>query len=77
MQKEYRCTRNATYSHKCIGHDDLTARQGYYIKASSEEEALQKMAVRFPEEMSYGFTVQEWQGFNVTVEEICHPEQNE
>jgi hypothetical protein len=33
--KEYRCTRNALYRHDCLGHDDLGARQGYYIQAST------------------------------------------
>ncbi|MEP0750069.1 hypothetical protein [Coleofasciculus sp. FACHB-501] len=68
--KEYRCTRNASYSHNCIGHDDVTARQGYYINAESKEEAWEKMAIRFPEESAEGFTVQEWEGFNVTVVEV-------
>ena len=70
MPKEYRCTRNALYSHQCLGHDDLSARQGYYIMAASEEEAWQRMATRFPEEVIEGFTVQEWQGFDVVVEEV-------
>ncbi len=70
MHKEYRCTRNALYTHDCIGHDDISARQGYYIKALDTEEALEKMATRFPEEVNEGFTIQEWEGFNVTVEEI-------
>ena len=47
MQKEYRCTRSALYTHDCLGHDDITVRQGYYIKADSEEEALQRMATGF------------------------------
>ncbi|KJH70298.1 hypothetical protein UH38_19285 [Aliterella atlantica CENA595] len=68
--REYRCTRNASYSHDCIGHDDLTARQGYYIQASSAEEAWEKMAARFPEETKEGFTVQEWEGFDVVIEEV-------
>lgn len=68
--KEYRCTRNASYSHQCLGRDDLSARQGYYIMASSQEEAWEKMAVRYPEETKEGFTVQEWQGFDVTVVEV-------
>lgn len=68
--KEYRCTRNASYSHNCIGQSDLTARQGYYIQASGAEEAWEKMAIRFPEEVNAGFTVQEWEGFDVTVVEI-------
>jgi hypothetical protein len=73
--KEYRCTRNDPYSHQCIGHDDLTARQGYYIQAHSIEEAWQKMAIRFPEEVEAGFTVQEWEGFNVKVVEIRRDEE--
>jgi hypothetical protein len=58
------------YSHQCIGHDDLTARQGHYIQAHSIEEAWQKMAIRFPEETEAGFTVQEWRGLNVFAIEI-------
>ena len=69
MQREFRCTRNASYSHQCLGHNDVSARQGYYITATSKESAWEKMATRFPEETSEGFTVQEWQGFNVTVVE--------
>lgn len=73
--KEYRCTRNASYSHDCIGRDDVTARQGYYINANSAEEAWEKMAVRFPEETEAGFTTQEWQSFNVVVVEVKRDEQ--
>lgn len=65
--KEYRCTRNALYSHDCIGRDDLTARQGHYIHANSAEEAWEKMAIRFPKETEAGFTVEEWESFNVKV----------
>lgn len=72
--REYRCTRNALYSHDCIGRDDVTARQGHFLWAESEEEAWQKMATRFPEETAEGFTVQEWEGFNVTVVEIKRDE---
>ena len=57
---EYRCTRNASYTCDCYGRDDITARQGYYIHAESEEEAWQQMAIRFPEETRAGFTVQDW-----------------
>ena len=67
--QEYRCTRNAPYTHNCIGRDDLTARQGYYIQASSAEEAWERMAIRYPEETSIGFTVQDWEGFNIVIEE--------
>jgi len=69
MSQEYRCTRNASYSHDCIGKNDPTVRQGYYIQAQSREEALEKMAIRFPEEVKQGFTVEEWKSFNVTVVE--------
>jgi len=72
--KEYRCTRNASYSHQCIGRNDISARQGYYIKAHSIEEAWQKMAIRFPEEANVGFTVQEWEGFDVKVVELKRDE---
>ncbi len=57
---EYRCTRNASYTGDCKGRDDITARQGYYIHASSEEEAWQQMALRYPNETAAGFTVQDW-----------------
>lgn len=70
MQREFRCTRNAPYSHQCLGHDDSSARQGYYIIASSQEEAWEKMASRFPKETDEGFTVEEWQGGDVTVVEV-------
>jgi len=70
MPKEYRCTRNASYSHQCLGHDDLSARQGYYLMAESSEEAWQKMACRFPEETLEGFTVQEWEGSDISVVEV-------
>jgi len=69
MEREYRCTRNALYSHQCLGYHDLSARQGYYIMAASQEEAWEKMASRFPKETEEGFTVQEWEGFDVAVVE--------
>ena len=67
---EYRCTRNASYTCDCTGRDDVTARQGYYIHAHSEEEAWQQMASRYPEETTLGFTIQDWSehsGKSVTV----------
>ena len=67
---EYRCTRNASYTCDCTGRDDITARQGYYIHAHSEEEAWQQMASRYPEETAAGFSVQDWSehsGKSVTV----------
>ena len=65
---EYRCTRNFLYS-----DDDLTVRQGHYIHAESEEEAREIMATRYPDEITAGFTVEEWQSFNVTVVEVYRP----
>ena len=67
---EYRCTRNALYTHDGIAHDDLSVRQGYYLQAENAEEAWQKMALKFPEETEAGFTMQEWESFNIRVIEI-------
>lgn len=67
---EFRCTRNTPYAHDCIGYEDLTVRQGYYLQADNAEEAWEKMAARFPEETRLGFTVQEWKSFNVTVIQV-------
>ncbi|MEL4895946.1 hypothetical protein [Crocosphaera sp. Alani8] len=72
---EYRCTRNASYTSDCAGRDDLTARQGYYIEAESHEGAWKEMATRFPDDVSYGFTVQEWEPFNVRVVEVTNDEE--
>jgi hypothetical protein len=74
IKKEFRCTRNALYLHDCTGRDDIRERQGYYIWASSAEEAWEKMAVRFPEETEAGFTVQEWESFDVKIVEIKRDE---
>jgi hypothetical protein len=66
---EFRCTRNTPYIHDCLGRDNWSARQGYYIKAHDRDEALAKMAERFPEDTE-GFTATKWQGFDVTVVEV-------
>ena len=42
-----------------IGRDDLTARQEYLIQASSVEEAWERIAIRYPDETSVDFTVQD------------------
>jgi hypothetical protein len=73
---EFRCTRNAPYTHNCLGHDDITARQGFYIEANDPEEAWQKMALRFPNEVEEGFTVQKWERFNVRIVEVKPDEDN-
>jgi hypothetical protein len=69
MAQEYRCTRNAPYEHECLGQLDLRERQGHYVWAECEEAAWGKMAVKFPEEVRAGFTVQKWEGFNVRIGE--------
>ena len=38
------------------------------------EEAWEKMATRFPEEAEFGFTVQEWESFDVRVVEVKRDE---
>lgn len=70
--KKYRCTRNALYTHDCLGRDDLVPRQGHYIEANSAEEAWEKMAIRFPNEVKEGFTVHEWKSFSVKIVEVKH-----
>lgn len=47
---EFRCTRNAMYSHPCIGRDNLSARQGHYVTADSAEAARREMRKQFPED---------------------------
>lgn len=72
--REYRCTRNALYAHDCTGRDDIRERQGHYIWAINEEAAWQEMARRYPKETAAGFTVQEWEGFDVIVVEVRQEE---
>lgn len=72
--KEYRCTRNALYTHDCTGRDDLRERQGHYIWAVSDEAAWEEMARRYPEETKAGFTVEKWESFDVIVVEIKRDE---
>jgi hypothetical protein len=55
---EYRCTRNSKYT-SGVGQIDLTARQGYYVRAASTNEAFAKMRLAFPEDTE-GFTVEFW-----------------
>ena len=57
---EYRCTRNSPYMHECIGKDDLGARQGHYVQATSALEAMEIMAEDFPQD-KHGFTAELWQ----------------
>ena len=58
---EWRCTRPAVYQNDdCPGRTNLSARQGYYIRANTASEALKIMASKFPEEASFGFDCQLW-----------------
>lgn len=62
MMNEYRVTRDTLYANPhCVGHKDLTARDGHYIKAASQEDALMEMKKRYPHDV-HGFTVQFWKG---------------
>ena len=55
---QYRCTRNQPYQNPhCLGIPDLSARQGYYINAATEQEAIAIMAQLYPDDDA-GFTAQ-------------------
>ena len=66
MITEWRCTRNTMYSSEtCLGHNDLTVRQGHYIRADTKVEALMEMIKRFPQDVMYqtamqAFTIDCW-----------------
>ena len=48
---EYRMTLNGPYAEPtCAGHDDISARQGYYVVAFTEDEARDIMLKIFPNE---------------------------
>lgn len=67
----YRMTRPNAYGVGTPGHLELSARQGYYIRALSEAEAHREMRERFPydshfdlqvwseEEASYGTVIEQ------------------
>lgn len=57
---EYRCTRNWCYAQGTLGATDTSARQGHYIQAETKEEALARMAEKFPDEKEAGFTAELW-----------------
>jgi uncharacterized protein YcgL (UPF0745 family) len=66
---QYRCTRKLLYQHDCDGQYNSAERQGYYITAANEDEAWEKMAEQFPEEIDAGFTIDLWQCFEVELVE--------
>ena len=55
---QYRCTRPEVYEEGCPGHTEPGARQGHYIDALTEEEALMRMKQWFPAES--WFDIQLW-----------------
>jgi hypothetical protein len=54
----FRCTRLDVYEPGCPGHENSSARQGYYIEASCRESAEKRMHEMFPEDIN--FDIQEW-----------------
>jgi hypothetical protein len=56
--KIYRCTRCTCTNPNARAYSDLSARQGYYVRAENESEALKQMARDFPKETN--FTCHEW-----------------
>jgi hypothetical protein len=58
--REYRCTRNQPYTAPgCPGRTDTRAREGHYLRAGSEAEALRMMRESFPGDWM-GFTAELW-----------------
>lgn len=54
---EYRVTRGDLYKHDCIGHNNVSARQGHYFQMKSVQQLKQVLKGLFPNEKS--FTYQE------------------
>lgn len=63
QEQQFRCTRQAPYGPGCPGFTDKTARQGYYITAKNEDEALTKMKEKFPNESIFSFTADPFELF--------------
>ena len=58
--KEFRCTRNSLYQGESnLGKDNLSAREGHYVVADSEDAALDRMSELFPDDRR-GFTADFW-----------------
>ncbi len=53
---EFRCTRGDLYTHDCLGRDDLSVRQGHYIRAATREAAIVEMARQYPNDPPESFT---------------------
>jgi hypothetical protein len=65
---QYRCTRRDPYGPGCPGYADPSARQGHYLYAVSEEEAVKEMEHRFPND-NQGFDIQLWKMFDLREEQ--------
>ena len=37
---------------------------GYYLRVETAQDGMQRMVERFPEEISFGFTVDEWKNLS-------------
>ena len=58
--KEFRCTRNKPYEAPgCAGNEYFTGRQGHYVFAETPMGAALQLISSWPDEMLYGFTMQE------------------
>lgn len=67
QENEYRCTRRGPYQGDCPGKTDVSARQGYYIRAENEHSARVKLVAMLEtdglynlNDQLYGFDVQLW-----------------
>jgi len=77
---EYRCTRFRLYQNEgCPGYTDRRSRQGYYIEATSNLQAMLQMAKEFPNDIQWGIRVGEepftsdlWKEHIDTTEVIHH-----
>ena len=58
LMPEWRLTRPGIYHEGCQGYADVSARQGYYVRAWSAEDAVTKLAKEFPSDVA--FDVQPW-----------------
>lgn len=59
LTKEWRCTRPSLYGPGTPGHTDPKARQGWYCRRDTEQEARDWMQIRFPHDNGQ-FDVELW-----------------
>lgn len=64
-RKEWRMTRDEPYSDPtCAGHDKLSAREGHYVIADTEDEAQEIMLERYPGETFTCEMWKQWEGWH-------------